>query len=419
MKITTAKEAIEHIRSGQRIFVHGGAATPHTLLDALYERRDFLSDIELIHIHIEGDVPHTRKDFAKAFRSSNLFIGANIRGHINYKENDYLPIFLSEIPSLFQKKRKIDVALIHVSQKGPTGLYSLGTSVDVAKAAIQTAGLVIAQINPHMPYVFGDGCIKPEDIDLAVEVNTPLIESKELLMTDEERAIGQNIASLIEDGSTLQIGIGKIPSAVALCLNGHRDLGVHTEIWSDSLLPLIHSGVINNRCKVIHPGKMVSTFLIGTKKLYDFIHNNEEILNLEVSFTNNPEVIGKNPKVVAINSAVEIDLTGQVCADSIGTKIISGVGGQIDFMHGAKLSHGGKSIIAMQSMTESGRSKIVALLQPGAGVVSTRAHIHYVVTEYGIADLYGLTLGERAKALIAIAHPSMREMLEKQWKDRS
>lgn len=407
------------MQSGDRVFVHGGAATPHLLLDALYGRRDELSNVELIHIHLEGDVPHTRPDFAKAFSSVSLFVGANLRNHLK-GPNDYLPIFLSEIPFLFRSGlRKPSVALIHVSAKGPTGLYSLGTSVDVARSAVCSADIVIAQINQQMPYVYGDGCISEEQIDYAVIVNTPLAIAHEESSSDKDKAIGAHVASLIDDGATLQVGIGRIPNAVMHSLTSHKDLGIHTEIWGDSVLSLYKKGVITNKYKKVHPHKMVSTFLIGSKELYDFIDHNEEVLNLEVSFTNNPEVIGSNPKVVAINSAIEIDLTGQVCADSIGTKILSGVGGQIDFIYGAHLSPKGKSIIALPSITADGQSKIVATLKKGAGVVTTRAQVHYVVTEYGIASLYGKTLQERAHALIQIAHPSVREDLYKQWKERS
>ncbi|MBM3207911.1 MAG: 4-hydroxybutyrate CoA-transferase, partial [Chlamydiae bacterium] len=322
-------------------------------------------------------------------------------------------------PDLFRKNiRPLDVALIHVSPPDEHGLCSLGTSVDVARAACDSAKLIIAQINKQMPRVHGDGLLHKDHIHFAIEIDEPLHEARSSTSSDIEKKIGFFVASLIEDGSTIQTGIGRIPNAVLSELKDHKNLGVHTEVFSDALLPLIEKGIINNSQKVVYPGRTVSSFIIGTKKLYDFIDDNLMFANLDVSFVNNPHIIGKNPKVVAINSAVEVDLTGQICADSIGTKIISGVGGQIDYMRGAVLSKNGKPVIALPSRTASGRSKIVSILAPGAGVVTTRAHAHYIVTEYGIADLYGKTLGERAKVLISIAHPDDRESLSKAWHER-
>lgn len=413
--VATPQEAVSTISSNQRVFVHGGAATPLPLLDALYERVGKLENVELIHIHLMGDVPHTRKNFGKSFRAANLFVGPNVRQSIDYAGNDYLPIFLSDIPNLFRlKKRPVDVALIHVSPPDEHGFCTLGTSVDVARAAIDMAPLIIAQINAQMPRVHGDGFIHIDKIDFAIEIDTPILEEESPEINDEEKKIGEHVAGLIEDGATLQIGIGKIPSAVLAKLIHHRKLGIHTEVWSDALLPLIECGAIDNSQKNIHPGKLVSTFAIGTRKLYEYIHDNPEVVQLDVAYTNNPMIISRNDKVTAINSAIEIDLTGQICSDSIGSKIISGVGGQIDFMRGAVYSKGGKAIIALPSRTK-GIPKIVSTLKKGAGVVTTRAHAHYVVTEYGIVDLYGKTLGERAKALIGIAHPDDRERLAKEW----
>lgn len=415
--VATPQEAIACIQSGQRVFVHGCAATPLSLLSALYERREKLHDIELIHIHLEGDVPYGKEDFIKSFKVANLFVGPNVRRALNHEEIDYLPCFLSEIPDLFRQKiRAPDVALIHVSPPDAHGFCTLGTSVDIARAAVDTASIIIAQINPQMPRINGDGFIHISKINYAIEINAPIIEKKLSPTNEIEKKIGAHIASVIEDGATLQVGIGKIPNAVLEVLHGHKNLGIHTEVWTDTVLPLIESGVINNSKKSIHPGKTVSSFVAGTRKLYDFIDDNPTVVQLDISFVNNPDIIGRNPQVVAINSAVEIDLTGQVCADSIGAHIISGVGGQIDYMRGASLSKGGKAIIAMPSRTEKGESKIVNTLKKGAGVVTTRAHIHFVVTEYGMVDLHGLTLGERAKALIRIAHPDDREMLEREWK---
>lgn len=415
--VATPQEAIACIQSGQRVFVHGCAATPLSLLSALYERREKLHDIELIHIHLEGDVPYGKEDFIKSFKVANLFVGPNTRQALNHEEIDYLPCFLSEIPDLFRQKiRAPDVALIHVSPPDAHGFCTLGTSVDIARAAVDTASIIIAQINPQMPRINGDGFIHISKINYAIEINAPIIEKKLSPTNEIEKKIGAHIASVIEDGATLQVGIGKIPNAVLEVLHGHKNLGIHTEVWTDTVLPLIESGVINNSKKSIHPGKTVSSFVAGTRKLYDFIDDNPTVVQLDISFVNNPDIIGRNPQVVAINSAVEIDLTGQVCADSIGAHIISGVGGQIDYMRGASLSKGGKAIIAMPSRTEKGESKIVSTLKKGAGVVTTRAHIHYVATEHGMVDLHGLTLGERAKALIRIAHPDDREMLEREWK---
>lgn len=413
---TSAEQAITCISSGDRIFVHGGAATPTELLEALYERHTFLKDIELIHIHLMGTVPHTAKDFTQSFKAASLFVGENIRGALNYKEIDYLPCFLSQMPNLFRKKvRAVDVALLHLSPPDEQGYCTLGTSVDIAKAAYESASIIIGLINKQMPKVIGDGKIHTGRIDYGVEINRPIYETIEAPSSTIEKRIGSHVASLIENGSTLQIGIGKIPSAVMEELKGHKNLGVHTEVWSDSILPLIKCGAINNSQKVIYPGKIVSSFIIGSKTLYDFIDDNPLIHNCDISFTNNPQIIGQNPKVVAINSALEIDLTGQICADSVGHRIISGVGGQIDFVRGARLSNNGKSIIAIASRTKNGKSKIVSQLQAGAGVVTTRADAHFIVTEYGIADLYGKTLSERAKLLIDIAHPDDRDQLKDQW----
>lgn len=415
--ISSSEELVSCICSNQRVFVHGGAATPLVLLNALYERRKDVENVELIHIHLMGDVPHSKEDFNRSFKAVNLFVGPNVRNTLNYKEVDYLPCFLSEIPDLFRfRKRPLDVALIHVSPPDQKGFCSLGTSVDIAVAAVESAQVVIAQINRQMPRVYGDGYVHISKIKYAIEVDLPILEEKMQKISDVEKKIGEYIVPLIEDGATIQIGIGKIPNAVLLQLTRHKNLGIHTETWTDSLLPLIESGVVNNSQKVVHPGKTVSSFAIGSRALYDFIHENPSVVQLDISFVNNPAVIGKNPKVVAINSAVEIDLTGQICADSIGPHIISGVGGQIDYMRGAGLSKGGKQIIAMSSRTSKGNSKIVSTLKQGAGVVTTRGHVHHVVTEYGAVELYGKTLGERAKSLISIAHPEDREKLEREWK---
>lgn len=325
---------------------------------------------------------------------------------------DYLPCFLSEIPALFRSRRRpLDVALIHVSPPDAHGYCTLGASVDVARAAVESAALVIAQVNPRMPRVHGDGFVHLDEIDFHVEVDTPLPEVPSHTLSEAEVRIGQHAAGIIEDGATLQMGIGAVPDAVLAALRGHRHLGIHTEMWSDGALDLIESGAVDNSRKKVHAGKTVSGFLMGSQRLYDFVHDNPAVVQLDIGYVNNPAVIARNPKVTAINSAVEIDLTGQVCADSIGFRVISGVGGQMDFIRGASISPGGKPIIALTSRTRRGEARIVPRLKKGAGVVTTRAHVHFVITEFGVADLYGRTLAERSRALIEIAHPDDREWL--------
>ncbi len=407
-----AADVVSHIQSGQRVFVHGGAATPHVLLDALVEQSKRLKSVELIHLHTEGPVRYADIEFAESFSVASLFVGPNLRSKLDGNRVDYLPCFLSEIPKLFRMKaRPIDVALLHLSPPDKHGFCTLGTSVDVAKAASEVASLRLAQINARMPRVHGDGFIHIDSIDHYIEVDEPLPEPLKRELTNDEKIIGQLTASLVEDGACLQVGIGTIPDAVLQALNGHLHLGIHSEMWSDGALQLIKSGVIDNSQKQCHPGKTVSGFVVGSHDVYAFIDDNPAAIQLGVDYVNNPGVIARNQNMVAINSAVEIDLTGQVCADSVGKRIISGVGGQMDFMRGAALSQGGKSIIAITSRTKKGQSRIVSALKSNAGVVTTRADIHYVVTEYGIADLYGKTLGERARKLIAIAHPKDRERL--------
>ncbi|MGZ5278675.1 MAG: acetyl-CoA hydrolase/transferase family protein [Pseudobdellovibrionaceae bacterium] len=404
------------MKSGQRVFIQGGAATPLKLIEGLMAQAGRLENVELIHLHTMGQASYADSKFAKSFRVANLFVGPNMRKKMNLQGIDYLPCFLSEIPSLFRSgKRPLDVALIHVTPPDKHGYCSLGTSVDVTRAAVDAAPLIIAQINPQMPRVHGDGFIHISQIQHWIEVNEPIPEVPPTALRPEEIAIGKYVAELVDDGSTLQAGIGSIPDAVLRSLQSHRHLGVHTEMWSDGMLELIQCGAVDNSLKNVHPGKTISGFVTGTKALYDFIHDNPSVAQLDIGYVNNPATISRNPKVVAINSAVEIDLTGQVCADSIGSHVISGVGGQMDFMRGAAFSPGGKPILALTSRTKHGRPRIVPTLKPGAGVVTTRAHVHYVTSEYGTADLYGRTLCERAHALIGIAHPEDREDLKRQW----
>jgi len=412
---SSAAAAVAAIASGQRVFVHGGVATPLGLMEALVARAGELRDVELIHLHTSGPAEYADPAHAASFRVVNLFVGANLRGRLDHARVDYLPVFLSEIPALFRTQRRPDVALIQVSPPDRHGFVSLGTSVDVARAAVDTAATVIAQVNPRMPRVHGDGILPLDRLHHWYEESRELPEVQPGSIGDVERAIGRHVASLIEDGATLQLGIGDVPNAILAELGSHRHLGLHTEMWSDGALPLLRAGVIDNSAKVIHPGRSISGFVIGTRALYDFIDDNPTVMQLDIGYVNRADVIRRNPRVTAINSAIEVDLTGQVCADSIGDAIISGVGGQMDFIRGASLSPGGKPIIALPSRTSRGDRRIVARLRPGAGVVTTRAHVHYVVTEHGIAELYGKTLAERARALVAVAHPDDRDELSRAW----
>lgn len=412
----TLTEVLAPLHSHSTVFIHGGAATPNALIQGLVNEAPRLKNVELIHLHTEGDAPYARDEYKESFRVKNLFVGKNLRPHLDYDRIDYIPCFLSEIPTLFRSgKRKLDVALIQVSPPDKHGFVSLGVSVDIAKAAVESAQIVIAQINPSMPRVHGDGFIHVDEIDTAIEVNERLYSPGPTELSEAELAIGRHIAGIVEDGATLQLGIGAIPNAVCSYLKGHKNLGIHTEMWSDGAFELIKCGAVDNSLKKFHRGKTTSAFVIGSQEMYEYIHDNMSVLNLDAAYVNSPISIMRNPKVTAINSAVEVDLTGQICADSIGCKVISGVGGQMDFIRAAALSEGGKPILAFTSTTRKGHSRIQSFLKPGAGVVTTRAHLHYVATEYGIVDLFGKSFGERAHALIGIAHPDHRERLEKEW----
>jgi 4-hydroxybutyrate CoA-transferase len=414
MRIVDAAEAVSVIQSGNRVFVHTAVAAPQRLIAAMTERADELRDVEVVHLHTEGSAAYVRPEFSKSFRGNAFFVGANLRSAVASGEADYIPIFLSEVPLLFRRGiLPLDVAMIQVSPPDKHGLCTLGVSVDVSRAAVQMARTVIAEINPHMPRTHGDGFVHVDRITYAVEVDYPLHEHPRPELTEVETAIGRNVAALIDDGATLQMGIGAIPDAVLSALGEHRDLGVHTEMFSDGAVELVERGVITGARKRIHPGKLVAAFLMGTRRLYDFVDDNPQVAMLAAEYINDTAVIRRNPQVTAINSALEVDLTGQVVADSIGTRQYSGVGGQMDFIRGAALSEGGKPIIALPSTTGRGESRIVPLLKPGAGVVTTRAHVHYIATEYGVAYLYGKNLRQRARALIGVAHPDHRDALER------
>jgi acyl-CoA hydrolase len=414
LNFVSKEEAVAHINSGERVFIHGGAATPESLVQALTARNEELSDVEIVHLHTEGSATYAKPEYAKSFHVNVFFVGGNMRPYINLPNVQYIPVFLSEIPSLFRKDiMPLDVAIIQVSPPDTHGFCSLGVSVDIARAATEKAKKIIAQVNPNMPRSLGDSQIHFSCFTAATYSEEPIHEIMVGQPSELELKIGNNIALLVDDGATLQMGIGGIPNAVLACLTSHKNLGIHTEMFSDGILPLVENGIINGSKKKNHPGKIVSSFAMGSRRLYDFIHDNPQVAMLDVGYVNDVSVIRKNPKVTAINSAIEIDLSGQVCADSIGTSIYSGVGGQIDFIRGASLSEGGKPIIAISSSTAKGISKIVPMLKQGAGVVTTRANVHYVVTEYGVANLYGKNIAQRAKMLIDIAHPDHRAELEK------
>ena len=411
--IRTINEAMAQIRSGNNLFIQTAAAAPRQLIEGLMQRANELEDITIYQMHTEGDAPYAAPEFKDIFKVNCFFIGANLRKAVQEERADYIPVFLSEIPALFRKKIiEIDYALIHVSPPDEHGYCSLGVSVDIAPAVLETAKHIIAQVNPNMPRTYGDGFIHVSRLDAMIESNDEILSITMEKPDALNSKIAEHVASLIEDGATLQMGIGKIPNAVLSMLKSHQKLGIHTEMFSDGIIDLVEAGAITGEMKKKRKYKVVSSFMLGTKKLYQFVNDNPIIEMLDIAYVNDVHVIRQNTKVTAINSALEIDLTGQVCADSIGAKMYSGVGGQMDFMRGASLSEGGKPIIAMPSVTAKGESKIVPFLKQGAGVVTTRAHVHYIVTEYGIADLYGKNLKERAKALIEISHPEHRGKLE-------
>ena len=415
LKIVTAEEAVSIVKSNDAVFFQGAAMTPNLLIDTLCDRYQELNNIEIIQVHTDGEAKYMEQPYSDSFKLVSCFVGNNVRKGVNTNNGDYIPIFLSEIHLLFRRGLyPLDVAFIQVSPPDKHGYCSLGTSVDITLPAIQTAKTVIAQINPNVPRTHGDGIIHSKNIDFAVEVNTPIHTSELGVPSEIETQIGEHVATLIEDGATLQMGIGNIPNAVLHNLTNHKRLGIHTEMFSDGIFPLVEKGIITGEEKEIKTGKIVTCFAVGSQKLYDFIDDNPLVHFKEAGYTNDTSIIKMNPKVTAINSAIEIDLTGQVCADSIGTYQYSGVGGQMDFIRGASLSKEGKAIFAMPSVTAKGISKITPFLKEGASVTTTRAHVHYVATEYGVVNLFGKSLKQRAKALISIAHPNFREELERE-----
>lgn len=418
-RYVTAQEALGLVRSGMRVFIQTAAAAPQQLISALVERAPELRGVEIVHMHTEGSAAYAEPKYQDSFHASVMFVGQNMREAVNSGRADYIPVFLSEVPRLFRQKiLPLDVALLHVSPPDRHGYCSLGISVDVARAASDSARILIAQINPNMPRTHGDGLIHVSRLTAMVECNDPIVEHHPSPLSDTERAIGRHVASLVEDGATLQMGIGAIPDAVLAALGSHRRLGIHTEMFSDGIIDLVEKGVITGEARKIHQGEIVAGFAVGSRRLYDFMDDNPVIRMLDIAYVNDTAVIRRNPQVTAINSALEVDLTGQICADTLGCKQYSGVGGQMDFIRGAALSDHGRPIIALPSVTGRGESRIAAMLKPGAGVTTTRAHIHYIVTEYGVAMLYGKSLRQRAKALIEIAHPSHREALSQAAHER-
>lgn len=416
----TPEEAISHIRSTMRVFVHGSAATPLSLLNELQNQYERLNHVELVSISTLGELPFTKESLKGHLYLNSLFVSANVRDWVNQDYGDYTPVFMSEIPRMFRQQiLPLDAALLHVSPPDHHGYCSLGCSVDVAKAAAEVAPILLAQVNPQMPRVHGDGFIHISRFTAICETNQALPEVVYTSKSNEVyEQIGRNVAELVENGAILQLGIGIIPDLVLKHLSGHQHLGLHTEMFSDGVIPLLESGVIDNSTKKKHAGKTVTGFILGSRKVYDFVDDNPSINALDIGYVNDASVIRQYPKMTSINSALEIDLTGQVCADSLGTYQFSGIGGQMDFIRGASLAERGKPIIALPSLSSKGHSRISPLLKQGAGVVTTRGHIHWVVTEYGSVNLYGKSLNQRAKLLINIAHPDHRENLERAWHER-
>ncbi|MBR5832698.1 MAG: acetyl-CoA hydrolase/transferase family protein [Bacteroidales bacterium] len=412
----SAEEAVKVIKSGDHVHISSVSCAPMCLIEAMCERgeRGELKDVHIHHLHTEGPAPYVEAKFEGVFQHDAFFVGSNVRKSVQQGYADYIPVFLNETARLYRDNYlKCNVALIQVTPPDEFGYVSMGPSVDATLAAVENADYTIAVINKYVPRTFGDGLIHMSNIDIFVEKDEPLETAAPGQPSEVEKAIGRHCAELIEDGACLQMGIGSIPNATLSCLTNHKDLGVHTEMFSDGILELVERGIITGANKALDKYKMVSTFVMGSQKTYDFLHNNPRVLMKDVAYTNDPFIIAQQPKMVSINSALQVDITGQVCADSLGTKFYSGVGGQIDFIYGASRSKGGKAIIAMPSVTAKGISKIAPTLTEGAGVVTTRNHIHWFVTENGAVNLYGKTLQERAKLIISIADPSAQEELDK------
>ena len=414
-RAVSAGDVVAHLRSHQKVFVHGAAATPTALLDAMVERTD-LEGVELFHLHLSGRLKFAQPQYRDAFIPNPLFTDHGMRQAVDEGRAFFVPVFLSDVPDLFASRRiPLDVAIVSLSPPDEHGLCTLGTSVDAARAATEHARIILAEINEQMPRTYGATVVPFERITAFVHTNRPLHEARSGTIGDVENQIGEHIADLVEDGSTLQMGIGAIPNAVLSRLTHKNDLGVHTEMFSDLLVPLMKSGVVTNRYKNIHRGRTVTSFVSGSRSLFDFVDDNQLVEFHPCDRTNDTALIRQNPRVVAVNGAIEIDLTGQVCADSMGHRIFSGIGGQMDFVRGAALSEGGKAIIALPSTAKGGQlSRIVTTLKPGAGVVTTRGHVQYVATEYGVVNLHGLNLKKRAEALISIAHPDFRAELSRE-----
>ena len=417
----TPLEAVAEIKSHESVWLHGMGATPHVLVGALAEHAQKLEGLRLFHLHTEGIEPLCHKSLKGKVFHHCYFLDSSTRRLVKEGMADYAPTFLSEVPKLFrQNEQSLDTAIVQVSPPDAHGVCTLGISVEATKAACEQAKRIIAVINPNMPRTHGDGFIHYDEFDRVYHDDSPITETPhDDHLSDVSLQIGRNVADLIDNGACLQMGIGAIPNAVLASLTHHKDLGIHTEMFSDGVLPLVESGVINNRRKKVHPGKIVTGFVLGSRTLYDFVDDNPEVVFLDIEYVNDTSIIRRNPKVVAINSAIQVDVSGQVSADSIGTRLYSGFGGQMDFVRGAALSKNGAAVIALPSTASGGKvSRIVPVLALGAGVVTTRAHVHYVVTEYGVANLRGKTIGQRARALIDIAHPDFREALCKESYDR-
>lgn len=414
-KVVSADASVKLIKSGDTVYIHSNAAAPQVLIDAMVKRAPELRKVKILHILTLGKAEYAKAEYSESFDLHALFIGPNVRDAVNEGRADYMPVFLSEIPKLFESGDiPIDVCLIQVSPPDSHGYCSYGVSIDCTIAARKKARLVIAEVNKQMPRTLGRSFVHVSRLDYVVETDRPLPTLEPEEPSELERAIGRNVASLVDDRATLQLGIGAIPNAVLKYLSDKKDLGVHSEMLSDGIVDLIEAGVVNNDAKTFFPGKIAVSFVMGTKRLYDFVDNNPLIEFQTSDVINDPFVVAKNEKMTAINSALQVDITGQVAADSLGCYFYSGFGGQVDFIRGASRSKDGKAIIAMPSTAKRGTiSRICASLLPGSGVVTSRADVHYVVTEYGIAQLYGRTIKERARALISITHPDFRESLER------